>query len=301
MGAAVLVAPLASSPVQAVADDDWLGVVNTYRAMSGVGPVSANADWSAQAVRRTPATCSRTASPTTRSRAIPATRAAATPPATAATSPSAARSAPRRGTTSNLWMTGPFHAIGILRHNLRTSGFGLCASSSTPTPGTRPERSTCCAGSTQRRGPRHPIVFPGNGATVPVHAFVTESPNPMHDVRVDRRRRRAADRDDAERRHRRERHADRPVRPDRDLRAPQGQRLGRHREVDPRRRQRGDRHAAQRCSPTAPTRRPSTPTAATSRGRSTSTATLRFRRSRRPRRPSRPTRHRRRPRPATSR
>ena len=31
-------------------------------------------------------------------------------------------------------MTGPFHAIGILRHNLRTSGFGLCASNDTPTP-----------------------------------------------------------------------------------------------------------------------------------------------------------------------
>ena len=32
----------------AVADDDWLGVVNTYRAMSGLGPVSSNDTWSAQ-------------------------------------------------------------------------------------------------------------------------------------------------------------------------------------------------------------------------------------------------------------
>jgi hypothetical protein len=33
-----------------------------------------------------------------------------------------------------LWMTGPFHAIGVLRHSLRTSGFGLCAMADTPTP-----------------------------------------------------------------------------------------------------------------------------------------------------------------------
>ena len=38
-----------SGAVEAVADDDWLGVVNTYRAMSNLDPVSGNATWSAQA------------------------------------------------------------------------------------------------------------------------------------------------------------------------------------------------------------------------------------------------------------
>lgn len=32
-----------------------------------------------------------------------------------------------------LWMTGPFHAIGVLRHNLRTVGYGQCENTSTPT------------------------------------------------------------------------------------------------------------------------------------------------------------------------
>ena len=73
------------------ADDDWLGIVNTYRAMSGLGPGRTPTPNGQRRPRRTRATCSRTGSPTTRSRAIPATRRAATSPATAATSPSAAR------------------------------------------------------------------------------------------------------------------------------------------------------------------------------------------------------------------
>ena len=32
-----------------------------------------------------------------------------------------------------LWMTGPFHALGILRHNLQSVGFGKCDLSNTPT------------------------------------------------------------------------------------------------------------------------------------------------------------------------
>ena len=63
--------------------------------------------------------------------------------------------------------------------------------------------------------PSTPIVFPGNGATVPLHSFVTESPEPDDDVRMDRLGRAPADRHDAGRRDVRERHVDRTDRPDR--------------------------------------------------------------------------------------
>ena len=80
----------------------------------------------------------------------------------------------------DLWMTGPFHAIGILRHNLGTSGFGLCADNDTPTPwhsgGTLDVIRGIDYGIPR---PTTPIVFPGDGATVPLHSFITESPNPM--------------------------------------------------------------------------------------------------------------------------
>ena len=39
-----------STPASAeVAANDWLGTVNTYRAMSGLSPVSENTPWSSQA------------------------------------------------------------------------------------------------------------------------------------------------------------------------------------------------------------------------------------------------------------
>jgi hypothetical protein len=79
----------------------------------------------------------------------------------------------------DLWMTGPFHAIGILRHNLTTTGYGECESEDTLRwkSGATLDVLRGLDASTPR--PSQPIVFPGNGATVPLHRFITESPNPV--------------------------------------------------------------------------------------------------------------------------
>lgn len=78
-----------------------------------------------------------------------------------------------------LWMTGPFHAIGVLRHNLRTVGFGKCD---------RNDTSPWKSGATLNiidgldyslPEPTAPILFPGNGMTTNLNKFVTESPNPL--------------------------------------------------------------------------------------------------------------------------
>jgi hypothetical protein len=76
-------------------------------------------------------------------------------------------------------MTGPFHAIGILRHNLRTTGFGLCASDNTPTPWHSGATLDVIRGLDNTPRPSQPTVFPGDGATVPLHSFITEYPNPL--------------------------------------------------------------------------------------------------------------------------
>lgn len=77
-----------------------------------------------------------------------------------------------------LWMTGPFHAIGILRANLQTVGYGKCDSTNTS-----PWRSgaTLNVLSGLGAGPRPgtPILFPGDGSTTNLSQFVTESPNPL--------------------------------------------------------------------------------------------------------------------------
>lgn len=164
---------------QAVSDQDWLGIVNTYRQMSGLAPVTANATWSAEAAAHS---CYMLLNGISHDE-IPG-RPGYTPGGdVAGNSGNVAVSSSVSATPRNhidLWMTGPFHAIGILRHNLTSSGFGLCAQESTPTPWRSGGTLDVIRGlDVARPRPSTPIVFPGDGATVPLNAFITEYPNPM--------------------------------------------------------------------------------------------------------------------------
>ncbi len=168
-----------STPVSAVSDSDWLGVVNTYRAMSGVAPVTPNATWSSEAQAHS---CYMLLNGITHDESpnLPGY----TPGGdVAGNSGNVAVSSSVSATPRNhidLWMTGPFHAIGILRHNLTSSGFGLCADSSTPTPWHSAGTLDVIRGlDSGRARPSTPIVFPGDGSTVPLHSFITEYPDPM--------------------------------------------------------------------------------------------------------------------------
>ena len=77
-----------------------------------------------------------------------------------------------------LWMSGPFHAIGILRPNLQSTGFGKCDMDSTPTWHSGATLDVIRGlGSAPR--PSTPILFPGNGTTTHLDRFVVESPSPM--------------------------------------------------------------------------------------------------------------------------
>ena len=176
--AAILVAPIASSSARAVADDDWLGIVNTYRAMSGVDPVTANGEWSAQDEAHS---CYMLQNGISHDE-TPGKPGYTSGGDIAGNSGNVAVSSSVTASARNhidLWMTGPFHAIGILRHNLRASGFGMCVSSSTPTPWHSAGTLDVLRGLDSSARPATPIVFPGDGATVPLHSFVTEAPNPM--------------------------------------------------------------------------------------------------------------------------
>ena len=77
-----------------------------------------------------------------------------------------------------LWMSGPFHAIGVLRPNLQSTGFGKCDMDSTPTWHSGATLDVIRGlGSAPR--PSTPILFPGNGTTTNLDRFVVESPSPM--------------------------------------------------------------------------------------------------------------------------
>jgi hypothetical protein len=163
---------------QAVADDDWLGVVNTYRAMSGLDPVGADATWSAQAQAHS---CYMLQNGIAHDE-IPGRPGYTSGGDVAGNSGNVAVSSSVGASPRShieLWMTGPFHAIGILRHNLRTTGFGLCASDNTPTPWHSGATLDVIRGLDNTPRPSQPTVFPGDGATVPLHSFITEYPNPL--------------------------------------------------------------------------------------------------------------------------
>ena len=171
-----------ASPVVAAgpSPSDWLGTVNAYRAQSGLNPVGEEPSWSAGAKAHS---CWMLLNGISHDEA-PGTPGYTSSGDTAGNSGNVAVSSnasatPRRHI--DLWMSGPFHAIGVLRPSLRTAGFGLCSNPPHPTN----TRWRSAATLDVIRGndwsaPRTstPIVFPGNGATTSLTRFIAESPDP---------------------------------------------------------------------------------------------------------------------------
>lgn len=156
---------------------DWLTTVNYYRAMAGVGPVVADSAMSAGAAAHS---CymlyngiSHDETP-----GLPGY----TPEGDAAGNNGnvAVSSAINTSERSHveLWMTGPFHAIGVLRHNLRSSGFGKCDLPDTPTWHSGATLDVL-RGLVSAPRPSNPILFPGDGTTTNLDRFIVESPNPL--------------------------------------------------------------------------------------------------------------------------
>lgn len=161
-----------------VADDDWLGVVNAYRAMSNLGPVVENPTWSAEGEQHSRYMLvngiTHVQNPGNPGYTEGGDRAGRNGNVATSSNPNATA---RRFV--ELWMTGPFHAIGVLRHDLTTTGFGLARD---------PNADRWRSGATldvlrglNRQLPRRTTatVFPGNGATVSVDRFVAEYPDPV--------------------------------------------------------------------------------------------------------------------------
>jgi len=162
------------------ADSDWVGIVNTYRAQSGLSPVTENASWSAGSVAHS---CWMLLNGIAHDEA-PGTPGYTTAGDQAGNSGNVAVSSVASATSRDhidLWMAGPFHAIGILRPTLTEAGYGLC--SSPPNPSTTAWKSggtldVVRGNSWGAPKPSSPIVFPGNGSTTSLTRFVAESPDP---------------------------------------------------------------------------------------------------------------------------
>ncbi|HWL42447.1 MAG TPA: hypothetical protein VNQ73_05845 [Ilumatobacter sp.] len=167
-----------SVPAAAIDNSDWLGIVNTYRAMSGLAPVAAEPAWEAGAVAHS---CYMIQNDISHGE-VPGRPGYSAAGHTAGMSGNVAVS----GSTAadarshiDLWMTGPFHAIGILRYNLRKSAYGECENESMPRWRSGATLDVLRGIDQSVPRPANPIVFPGDGATVPLYRFVVESPDPL--------------------------------------------------------------------------------------------------------------------------
>jgi hypothetical protein len=162
----------------AATDGSWLTTVNAYRAMSGLAPVTENAAWSIEGEAHS---CYMLYNGISHDE-VPGNPGYTTGGDTAGNNGNVAVSSSVTATARNhidLWMSGPFHAIGILRPKLATSGFGICADGTTPTWHSGGTLDVLRGIDSQRANPTNATVFPGRNATLALDRFRTEFPNPL--------------------------------------------------------------------------------------------------------------------------
>lgn len=171
------IVPLPADPVTTPPPgDDWLQVLNRYRAWSGLDPVaedSGQSDGVAAHVRYLELT------PDSYSTGICANWHGENP-----ASPYYSLAGARAGVRSNLtyastdlqavgsWITAPFHAVGLMEPGLRTAGFALGSI----------ESARLKAGLDVLSGvvdvPDEEVLFPGPGSRIELNRFTGEMPHP---------------------------------------------------------------------------------------------------------------------------
>jgi len=169
-------ASAAVAPIPANAD--WLTTVNYYRSLAGLSGVVENPEWSAGAVAHSQYMVRNqvlshdedAGNPWT----SPAGKAAANNGNVALNS--SASATPRQ--VIEQWMTAPFHSIGLLRPNLRQTGFGMFNDSSSPLWDTGATIDVLRGQDPAAGRPSAPVVFPGDGTVTSLDRMSAESPDP---------------------------------------------------------------------------------------------------------------------------
>jgi hypothetical protein len=86
----------------------------------------------------------------------------------------------------DLWMTAPFHAIGILRENLKRVGFGKeKVGANGAYPGSYVANLAIIAGLDSQNSRTKNILFPGNKSIVYMNNFTGENPEPRESCKGD--------------------------------------------------------------------------------------------------------------------
>ncbi len=155
----------------------WLATLNYYRAGSGLPPVTENTSWTAglnahlNYLSRTPASyfTGQYQSLHTENPASPYYTQAGAEQAGASNLVEGFLNPGAQRAIVEIWMTAPFHAIGILRPGLEQSAFAASSSGA---------GLNVISGLTGDGTIRTPIVFPGNNEVVGLNSYGGESPDP---------------------------------------------------------------------------------------------------------------------------
>lgn len=176
-GALVQTAAADANPPFIPASADWLTSVNYYRAMAGVAPVVEDAGFSSGAYNHS---CYMTYNDITHDE-VPGAPGYTTSGDQAGNNGNVAVSS-ATGLSNRyfveLWMTGPFHAIGVLRPQLQRVGYGQCENASAAKWHSGATLDVL-RGLGTRQPIAAPILFPGNGTVTSLSRFIAESPNPV--------------------------------------------------------------------------------------------------------------------------
>jgi len=157
---------------------DWLTTVNYYRAMAGVAPVTENPALSVGSYQHS---CYMLRNGITHDE-DPSRPGYTAEGDQAGNNGNVAVSSAFGSAARNhidLWMTGPFHAIGVVRPALRTAGFGKCDDQATSPWKSAATLDVLRGLDYSAARPAAPVTFPGDGTTTSLSKFITESPNPL--------------------------------------------------------------------------------------------------------------------------
>ena len=168
--------PVVANPIAVPSKDaGWLETLNYYRLSSGVEPVTENPILSANAMKHSIYLAKSDPKFFKGNYENPHTENPESPYYTkeGANSGTNLTSVARESDAIDSWMQAPLHAIGLLRDNLKTTGYATAISDRTGQAHTGLDVLNGLVGSRQKV-----ITFPGDGATVRLNKFEGESPDP---------------------------------------------------------------------------------------------------------------------------
>jgi hypothetical protein len=168
--------PIVANPITIPSKDaGWLETLNYYRLSSGVEPVTENPIFSANAMKHSIYLAKSDPKFFTGIYENSHTENPESPYYTkeGANSGTNLTYTARESDAIDSWMQAPLHAIGLLRDNLKTTGYATAINDRTGLAHTGLDVINGLVGSRQKI-----ITFPGNGAIVRLNKFEGESPDP---------------------------------------------------------------------------------------------------------------------------